>query len=278
MGERLEKVAEKLLAQKPSMDRIPHLSWHSSRGRNKSKKNKMIHRYMTLASWNVRTLLDSDNAGRPERRTALIAGEFARYGVDICALQETRFAGRGTLEEVGGDYTFFWSGLPEGQRRLHGVAFSIRTSLLRTLPGAPTAVNERLIKWRLPLSQGRNLTLICAYAPTLLSEEATKDRFYEELTASVRGVDKTDKLIILGDFNARVGSNQQLWKNVLGPHGKGRCNENGLLLLSFCAENELLITNTIFQLRDMHKTTWKHPRSCQWHLLDYVLVRQADRR
>ena len=140
----------------------------------------------------------------------------------------------------------FWSGLPEGQRRLHGVAFAIRTSLLRTLPCGPTAVNERLITWRLPLSQGRNLTLICAYAPTLLSEEATKDRFYEELTANVRGVDKTDKLIILGDFNARVGSNQQLWENVLGPQGSGRCNENGLRLLSFCAENELLVTNTIF--------------------------------
>ena len=163
---------------------------------------------MTLASWNVRTLLDCDNAGRPERRTAFVTGELARYGVDICALQET--AGSGSLEEIGGDYTFFWSGLPEGQRRLHGVAFAIRTSILRTLPGGPTVVNERLIKWRLPLSQGRNLTLICAYAPTLLSEETTKYRFYEELTASVRGVDKTDKLIILGDFNARVGSNQQL--------------------------------------------------------------------
>ena len=132
---------------------------------------------MTFASWNVRTLLDSDNASRSERRTALVVGELARYGVDICALQETRFAGRGSLEEVGGEYTFFWSGLPEGQRRLRGVAFAIRTSLLRTLPGGPTAVNERLITRRLPLSQGRNLTLICAFAPTLLSEESTKDRF-----------------------------------------------------------------------------------------------------
>ena len=113
---------------------------------------------------------------------------------------------------------------------------------------------------------------------SFVREEATKDRFCEELTASVRGVDKTDKLIILGDFNARDESNQQLWENVLGPHRSGRCNENGLRLLSFCAENELLITNTIFQLLDMHKTTWKHPISCQWHLLDYVLVRQADRR
>ena len=129
---------------------------------------------MTFASWNVRTLLDSDNASRPERRTALVVGELARYGVDICALQETRFAGRGSLEEVGGEYTFFWSDLPEGQRRLRGVAFAIRTSLL---PGGPTAVNERLITWRLPLNQGRNLTLICAFAPTLLSEESTKDRF-----------------------------------------------------------------------------------------------------
>ena len=55
-------------------------------------------------------------------------------------------------------------------------------------------------------------------------------------------------------------------------------NENGLRLLTYCACNELSIMNTMFKLKDIHKTSWMHPRSKLWHLLDYVIVRQRDTR
>ncbi len=56
----------------------------------------------------------------------------------------------------------------------------------------------------------------------------------------------------------------------------GSCNDNGCLLLELCAEQQLSITNTIFQQKDSLKTTWMHPRSKHWHLIDYILVRQRD--
>ena len=85
-----------------------------------------------------------------------------------------------------------------------------------------------------------------------------------------------DKLILLGDFIARVGRDHDIWGNVLGHHGVGKANFNGMLLLGLCAANELVITNTIFQQKDSLKTTWMHPRSRHWHLLDYAIVRQRD--
>ena len=50
------------------------------------------------------------------------------------------------------------------------------------------------------------------------------------------------------------------------------------MLLSLCAQHELSISNTIFQQADKFKNTWMHPRSTQWHMLDYAVVRQRDRR
>ncbi|VDM03006.1 unnamed protein product, partial [Schistocephalus solidus] len=84
---------------------------------------------LTLAAWNVRSLLDSPRSNRPERRTALVARELARYKVDIAALSETRFAEQGQLEEVGAGYNF-WSGRPKAERRDAGVAFAIRNDIV----------------------------------------------------------------------------------------------------------------------------------------------------
>ncbi|VDM00369.1 unnamed protein product [Schistocephalus solidus] len=90
-------------------------------------------------------------------------------------------------------------------------------------------------------------------------------------------VPKSDKLIVLDDFNARVGTDHAAWQGVLAPHGLGSCNDNGLLLLRTCAEHRLLLTNAFFRLPTREKATWMHPRSRRWHLLDYVLIRRRDR-
>ncbi|CAI9715341.1 Hypothetical predicted protein [Octopus vulgaris] len=129
---------------------------------------------------------------------------------------------------------------------------------------------------RLPLESKQHLTLFSVYAPTLLADPADKDSFYSDLRRLLNNTPANDKVLILGDFNARVGKDSEAWKEFLGRHGIGGCNDNGLLLLEFCTEHQLAITNTIFQQKDRLKTTWMHPRSKHWHLLDYVLVRQRD--
>nr|VZI48544.1 unnamed protein product [Spirometra erinaceieuropaei] len=223
-------------------------------------------------------LADNPRSNRPERRTALVARELARYKVDIAALSETRFSEQGQLEEVGAGYTFFWSGRPRAERRGAGVAFAIRNDIVGRLPCLPQGINDRLMSLRLPLWGGKFATIISAYAPTMTNPDAVRDKFYEDLHTLLATVSKADKLIVLGDFNARVGTDHTAWKGVLGPHGLRGSNDNGLLLLRTCAEHRLMLTNTFFCLPEREKATWRHPRSRQWHLLDYVLVRRRDQR
>ncbi len=119
--------------------------------------------------------------------------------------------------------------------------------------------------------------LISAYAPTLTNPEDVKDRFYEDLETLLSSVNRSDKLILLGDFNARVGRDSAAWEGVIGKSGVGKCNSNGMRLLESCSSYGLIITNTIFRLLNRKKSSLMHPRSKHWHLIDYIIVRKKDR-
>ncbi|VDM05808.1 unnamed protein product [Schistocephalus solidus] len=130
---------------------------------------------------------------------------------------------------------------------------------------------------RIPLQGDQFATIISTYTPPMTSSDAAKEKFYEDLRALLVTVSKVDKLIVLGEFNARVGTDHAAWQRVLCPHGLGSCNDNDLLLLCTCAEHSILLTNTFFRLPTRKKATWMHPRLRHLHLLDYVLVRRRDR-
>ena len=106
--------------------------------------------------------------------------------------------------------------------------------------------------------------------------EEIREQFYADMGAVLRDTPATDKFVILGDFNARVGKDNEQWRGVIGKHGIEKRNSNGLLLLNKCAEYNVLITNTIFRLADKYKTPCMHLRSKDWHLIDYITTRQRD--
>ena len=230
---------------------------------------------LRIATWNVRTmttgLVDDLQKVGNSRKTAIINNELLRLNIDIAALQETRLPDMGKLTEK--DYTFFWKGKPEEENREYGVGFAIRNSLLNSVQ-PPEQGTEHLIKMTVNTSSGP-VHLICAYAPTLPSPSETKDDFYNKLDLLTKEIPANDQIVLLGDFNARVGADHEAWTDCLGKHGIGKMNENGQRLLEFSVFHGLCITNTYFDLKQHLKTSWRHPRSKLWHQLDLILVKKS---
>ena len=102
-----------------------------------------------------------------------------------------------------------------------------------------------------------NITVIQAYASTSNAEEAEVERFYEDLQDLSELTPQKDVLFIIGDWNAKVGSQET--PGVTGKFGFGLWNEAGQRLIEFCQENALVIANTLFQQRKRRLYTWTSP-------------------
>jgi len=102
-----------------------------------------------------------------------------------------------------------------------------------------------------------NNTVIQVYAPNTNVEEAEVERFYEDLQDLLELTPQKDVLFIMGDWNAKVGS--QEIPGITGQFGLGVQNEAGKRLIEFCQENALVITNTLFQQHKRRLYTWTSP-------------------
>ena len=120
-------------------------------------------------------------------------------------------------------------------------------------------VSERLLKIRLKAHTG-HVSVIAVYAPTNeVGNEEESRKFYQALQDFVSKTPKRDMLLVMGDFNSRVGSDADPWQSIIGRFGQKEQNRNGVRLLDFCAFNNLVVTNTLFQHRPCHQQTWFHP-------------------
>ena len=102
-----------------------------------------------------------------------------------------------------------------------------------------------------------NIMVIQVYAPTSNVEEAEVEQFYEDLQDLLELTPKKDVLFIIGDWNAKVGSQETL--GAMGKFVHGVENEAGQRLVEFCQENELVIANTLFQQHNRRLYTWTSP-------------------
>ncbi|CAG2198896.1 Craniofacial development protein 2 [Mytilus edulis] len=156
-----------------------------------------------------------------------------------------------------------------------GVGFLItkrsKTALLEWNPISPRIITARFN------SRFQKTTLIQVYAPTNGADDCEKEDFYHSLQTTIEKVPKRDLLVLMGDLNAKVGSERKGWDREIGPHGIGKMNENGELFADFCATNNLVIGGTLFKHKNCHKVTWVSPAGNAENQIDHITISQRWR-
>jgi endonuclease/exonuclease/phosphatase family metal-dependent hydrolase len=189
---------------------------------------------------------------RPGKMTE-IGKEVVKYKLDVVALQEIRWQGQGQIDKQ--EYSLFYSG-PKRRTGLYGTGFIVprrtRKSILEF-----EAVNERICKLRIR-GKFRNISITSAHAPTE-EREAEKEEFYDPLEQTCWKIQKYDMLVVMGDFNAKIGKENSLGL-VVGKYSLHETSsENGVRLGQFTMRNNLVIKSTCFPHKKIHLTTWKSP-------------------
>ena len=128
--------------------------------------------------------------------------------------------------------------------------------------------NDRMISVHFK-GKNFNIIIIQVYTPTNNAEEAEVESFYEDLQDLLELTPKKDVLFIIGDWNAKVGSQET--PGVTGKFGLGIRNEARQRLIEFCQENILVIANTLFQQHKRRFYTWTSPDGQHRNQIDYIL-------
>ena len=196
----------------------------------------------------------------------VVKQEIARVNVDILGISELKWTGMGEFNSD--DHYIYYCG-QESLRR-NGVAIIVNKSVRNAVLGC-NLKNDRMISVRF---QGKSfkITVIQAYAPISNAEEAEVEWFYEDLQDLSELTPQNDVLFIIGDWNAKVGSQET--PGVTGKFGLGVRNEAGQRLIELCQDNSLVIANTLFQQHKRRLYTWTSPDGQHRNQIDYILCSQ----
>lgn len=137
------------------------------------------------------------------------------------------------------------------------------------------AWSERILQIEMK-EENRMKTIIVVYGPNEDDTIENKNNFWEELTLVVEEAKGT--LFVLGDFNSRVGTRDGEYNEVLGSNGEIVRNKNGRIMLDFCLLHDLVITNSFFQHKNIHKFTREVKSREEKSIIDYILVNKNNRK
>ena len=181
----------------------------------------------------------------------MVKQELARVNINILKISKLKWNGMSKFNSD--DHYIYYCG-QESLRR-NGVSIIVNKRVQNAVLGCKLK-NDRMISVHF---QGKlfNITVIQVYALTSNAEEAEVEWFYDDLQDLLELIPPKNVLFIIGDWNAKVGSQET--PGVTGKFGLGVQNETRQRLIEFCQENELVIANSLFQQHKRRLYTWTSP-------------------
>ena len=180
----------------------------------------------------------------------MITHEMNRCGVSILGVSEHWMLSQGRFTTVDG-FGVYFSGKEEG-RRASGVGFVVDKEATKAVLGY-NPIDDRVMTLIMK-GHPMNTTFLQVYAPTTEADEDKMDVFYSKVPEAFDKINSKYVIIMMGDWNAKIGGN-----NYIGKCGLGMRNERGDRLVDFCASNNLVITNTTFKHHPRRLYTWISP-------------------
>ena len=229
--------------------------------RTKQNKTRKSNNTFSCATWNVRSLLEG---GKMQN----LFKEMTRLKIDILGISEHRWPDSGCVNQE--DVRMFYSGHPKSGK--NGVAIIVGKKFTNC-EISTAAISDRIIAINIR-GLKQNVNIVQVYAPTADKSDEEIESFYNDLHSITRTLKKEDMNLIMGDFNAKVGSSRI--DGVTGGFGLGETNERGMTLIDFCRAEEFTIKNTFYKLHPRRLYTWKSPQDAEGRIvrnqIDYLLI------
>ncbi|XP_048481334.1 craniofacial development protein 2-like [Plutella xylostella] len=186
-------------------------------------------------------------------------------GIDILCVNETKRKGNDITTH--GSYTAYWSGVDVTERACQGVGIILSERMVNCVKGYECV--SPLLGMRLKVGL-RKLFVLGVYAPDMSKNISIREEFWESVRETLMICEDNEYVIMLGDFNGRVGVKRTGYESVLGTFGDVSVNENGESLLEVCMEKKLIVTNTLFCHKKIHMYTWQ--RGKDRSMIDFAIV------
>lgn len=232
-----------------------------------SPKDNNTHRHrkypIYVATYNARTLSTNEKMLELEE-------ELTNIKWDILGLSEVRRIGEGQITLDKG-HIFHYAG---EETAIRGVGFLVHKRHTESIINIKS-ISPRVLFITIQLNKKYSLKIIQAYAPTSDHTEEDIECFYEDISSAIQD-EKSHYTLLIGDFNAKIGSKIDEAENAVGHHGLGERNERGNTLIDFLHSKNLFAMNTFFQKNDNKKWTWMGPDGRTKNAIDFICSSRKD--
>lgn len=220
------------------------------------KRNWRKENISRIATWNIKSLNNRDQE---------IIEELKERKIDLCALQETKKKGNGQKDY--GDYVLVYSGVDKGRRAVAGVGILIHSKYKDSIEDC-VYHSERILKIKLTTNKLK-INVISVYSPEDCKPKEERETFYDSLQEVLDTILPEEAVIIMGDFNARIGNT--VISGTKQRFHEAQSNDNGELMVNLCSLNNLRINNTFYDHKETYKYTFENSRG-QKSMIDYIVT------